>query len=91
MHELKIVGRDMDTGVKYELGRKEYQSDIQFLRKNEGIADSVISVRVTVPARHEVVIQIGLGKHLQNFMDYPNDPQRGHDIMHMPVQYRFLP
>lgn len=22
-------------------------------------------------------------------MDYPNDPQRGHDIMQMPVQYSY--
>jgi hypothetical protein len=22
-------------------------------------------------------------------MDYPNDPQRGHDIMHMPIQFSY--
>ncbi len=55
------------------------------MRKDESVADSLISVKVTVPARHEIVIQLGIGKNLQNFMDYPNDPQRGHDIMHMPI------
>ena len=33
MHEMKVVGRDMNTGAKYELPRSAYQSDIQFLRK----------------------------------------------------------
>ena len=79
----------MDTGVRQELHRRDYQSDIQFLRKDQGIADSVISLTVTVAARCEVVVQIGLSKSLQNFMDYPNDPQRGHDIMHMPIQFRY--
>ena len=64
----------MDTGEKKELHRRNFQSDIQFLRKEQGIADSVISLTVTVEARCEVVVQIGLNKSLQNFMDYPNDP-----------------
>lgn len=79
----------MDTGEKTVLHRRDYQSDIQFLRKDQGIADSVISLTVTVAARCEVVVQIGLSKSLQNFMDYPNDPQRGHDIMHMPIQFSY--
>jgi hypothetical protein len=74
MHELKIISRNMDTGEKKELHRRNFQSDIQFLRKEQGIADSVISLTVTVEARCEVVVQIGLNKSLQNFMDYPNDP-----------------
>jgi hypothetical protein len=74
MHELKIISRNMDTGEKKELHRSNFQSDIQFLRKEQGIADSVISLTVTVEARCEVVVQIGLNKSLQNFMDYPNDP-----------------
>ena len=80
----------MDTGHKFELQKGEYYTDIEFLRKDEGIADSVISVRVKIPARHEIIVQIGLAKHLQNFMDYPNDPQRGNDVMQMPIQYRYI-
>jgi hypothetical protein len=34
MHELKILQRNMDTGEKTELKRSEFQSDIQFLRKD---------------------------------------------------------
>lgn len=56
MHEMKVVGRDMNTGAKYELPRSAYQSDIQFLRKQEGIADSVISVLLRIPAHHELVL-----------------------------------
>jgi hypothetical protein len=64
MHELKIFQRNLDTGVKTQLSRREYQSDIQFLRKDQGIADSVISVTVKVPARCEIVLQLGLVKNL---------------------------
>ena len=89
MHELRILARNMVTGEKFELPRKEFFADIDFLPRSESLSASLIKVRVEIPAHHEIVVQLGLTKHLQNFMDYPNDPQRGHDIMHMPVQYRY--
>lgn len=70
-------------------GKTDYKSRIEFLKKDEGLADSVIYVEVTIPANSEIMLQIGIKKHLMNFMDYPNDPQRGHNIMQMPVLYRY--
>lgn len=37
----------------------------------------------------ELVLSYGVKKTLQNFEDYPNDPQRGFNLPHMPIYYRF--
>lgn len=56
MHELKVLARDMKTGQKYELQRKEYFSDIDFLPRSESLSGSMIKVKVEIPAHHEIVV-----------------------------------
>lgn len=43
-----------------------------------------------VPANSELVVVLNFKKHLIQFEEYTNDPNRGMDIPQMPIYYRFL-
>lgn len=42
---------------------------------------------LVVKAKTEVTISFGVRKILIPFEEYPNDPNRGFNIPHMPIQY----
>lgn len=52
----------MSTGVTEEI--RDFKSGISFLKREEGLADSLIEVEVQLCASCEVVVQIGITKNL---------------------------
>lgn len=65
MHELKITMRSLKGKSQSSvMPRKEYKSNIEFLKKDEGLADSVISIQVEIPPETEIIVQLGIAKHL---------------------------
>ena len=43
---------------------------------------------LVIPPQAELIITFGIKKSMMQFEEYPNDPQRGFNIMHMPILYR---
>ena len=67
MHELKVFVRSFEDGSIKQLDRKAYKSDVDYIRKDKGSSESVIKLKLTVPAQSEVIIKVGILKNLQNF------------------------
>lgn len=73
-----------------QLTEDEFTSKIEYMKKEQGNSDNLMTVKFTIPPRYEAVIQVGILKSMRPFEDYPNDPQRGISIMQMPILYRSL-
>lgn len=48
----------------------------------------MFNVKVDLKPNQEVTIAIPMIKMMKSFENYPHDPQRGHDIIAVPVTYR---
>ena len=95
MHELTIRVRffkDDSMSAKY-IGRDSYVVNLDYIRKDEGSSENVVTIaNLVIPPQAEVIITFGIKKSMMQFEQYPNDPQRGFNIMHTPILYReFFP
>ena len=90
MHELKIMVKPFNPEEKsYELKRSSYKANVEYIRKEQGTAENIVTIeKIVIPAESEVVISFGISKYLREWETYPNDPSRGFNIMQMPVFYR---
>ena len=92
MHELTIRVRffgDASTSAKF-IGRNNYKTQLDYIeRGGEPSAEKVITIsELVIPPQAELIITFGIKKNMMQFEEYPNDPQRGFNIMHTPVLYR---
>lgn len=62
---------------------------IEFTENSHSLITVTISKPDLIQFSHQLLVTYGINKALQNFEDYPNDIQRGFNIPHMPVFYRF--
>ena len=68
MHELQIFLRDLDNHQnQYQLLPNQFEANIDYIRKKEGRSDNLLTIKITIPARHEAVIQIGILKSMRQF------------------------
>lgn len=95
MHELSIRVRffkDESSQAKF-IGRDDYTVKHSYIRQGEGdsgsSSENIITIsNLVIPPQAELIITYGVRKSMMNFEEYPNDPQRGFNLMHMPVLYR---
>ena len=93
MHELYIKARFFDdkrTNVVV-LADSEYEVNHEYLRAQNSNENIVTIRNLIIPPRAEITISFGILKSLMGFEEYPNDPQRGINVAHMPVLYRMRP
>ncbi len=57
MHELQVFLRDLDNHQnQYQLLPNQFEAKIDYLHKKEGRSDNLVTLKITIPARHEAVI-----------------------------------
>lgn len=92
MHELTIRVRffgDKTITAKF-VGPSNYKVTLDYIKRAEGLSsENVITIsNLVIPPQAELIITFGIKKSMMQFEEYPNDPQRGFNIMHMPILYR---